>query len=87
LAAAATATGSKFAIAETVSEALDLASTQQNASQQQSGPLHSGPLHPGLIVVSGSVYLVGEARTLLLDTTAPNTAPNTAAQLSGRPNP
>jgi dihydrofolate synthase/folylpolyglutamate synthase len=52
LVAAAKATGSSYSTADTVSEALALA-----ASQQESG----------LIVVSGSVYLVGEARTLLLE--------------------
>jgi len=52
LAAAAKATGSAYVTAETVSEALALASS-----------LHDS----GLVVVSGSVYLVGEARTLLLE--------------------
>jgi dihydrofolate synthase/folylpolyglutamate synthase len=59
LAAAATATGSQFAKVDTVAEALALAAS-----------------HPGseLIVVSGSVYLVGEARTLLLENASPNAA-------------
>ena len=52
LAAAAKATGSAYVTAETVSEALALASSLQDS---------------GLVVVSGSVYLVGEARTLLLE--------------------
>jgi dihydrofolate synthase/folylpolyglutamate synthase len=52
LTAAAKATGSTFATADTVGQALALASSQMES---------------GLIVVSGSVYLVGEARTLLLD--------------------
>jgi dihydrofolate synthase/folylpolyglutamate synthase len=52
LTTAAMATGSVYATAETVSEALALAAKQQDY---------------GLIVVSGSVYLVGEARTLLLE--------------------
>jgi dihydrofolate synthase/folylpolyglutamate synthase len=56
LGAAAKATGSTFATAETVSEAFALAAMKQNSSRTASG----------LIVVSGSVYLVGGARTLLL---------------------
>jgi dihydrofolate synthase/folylpolyglutamate synthase len=51
LAIAAKATGSDYATAHTVAEALALASRQQDS---------------GVIVVSGSVYLVGEARSLLL---------------------
>jgi dihydrofolate synthase/folylpolyglutamate synthase len=57
LVAAAQATGSRFATAETVSDALVLASDHQDSGQHTSG----------LIVVSGSVYLVGEARTLLFE--------------------
>jgi dihydrofolate synthase/folylpolyglutamate synthase len=70
--AAAKATGVNFTVADTVSEALALASINQ---------------HSSLIVVSGSVYLVGEARSLLLASTAPNTTPHTVEQPSGRPNP
>jgi dihydrofolate synthase/folylpolyglutamate synthase len=57
LTAAAKATGSDYVTAESVSEALALASGLQDS---------------GLIVVSGSVYLVGEARTLLLENVAQN---------------
>jgi len=77
LAAAATATGSSFVVAETVSQALALASTQQ----------HSGQLHSGLIVISGSVYLVGEARTLLLENGPTSAKTQTAEHPSGRPQP
>ena len=55
LTAAAKTTGSDYVAADTVSEALALAASQQDS---------------GLIVVSGSVYLVGEARTLLLESFA-----------------
>ncbi|MBF6592803.1 MAG: bifunctional folylpolyglutamate synthase/dihydrofolate synthase, partial [Ktedonobacterales bacterium] len=51
LLAAAEATGTPAVAAESVQEALELA--RQHAAD-------------GVIVVSGSVYLVGEARTLLL---------------------
>jgi dihydrofolate synthase/folylpolyglutamate synthase len=51
LVAAATATGNEAVAADSVSQALQLA--KQRA-------------HAGLVVVSGSVFLVGEARTLLL---------------------
>jgi dihydrofolate synthase/folylpolyglutamate synthase len=84
LVVAAKATGSEYATADTVSEALALASSQQGS---------------GLIVVSGSVYLVGEARTLLLENFAQksentahkiedppsNTRPQALDSLSGRP--
>jgi dihydrofolate synthase/folylpolyglutamate synthase len=72
LAAAAKATGSTFATADTVAEALALASGQQDSE---------------LIVVSGSVYLVGEARTLLLENAAQSTSTQTAENASGRPKP
>ena len=57
LTAAAKATGSAYITADSVSEALAVASSSQDS---------------GLIVVSGSVYLVGEARTLLLKDVAWN---------------
>ena len=57
LTAAAKATGSAYITADSVSEALAVASSSQDS---------------GLIVVSGSVYLVGEARTLLLENVAQN---------------
>jgi dihydrofolate synthase/folylpolyglutamate synthase len=86
LSAAAKATGSEYVTADTVSEALAFASSQQNS---------------GLIVVSGSVYLVGEARTLLLENfaqksesaahkiedPASNARTQAALSLSGRPKP
>jgi dihydrofolate synthase / folylpolyglutamate synthase len=88
LTAAAKSTGSIFATADTVSEALALASSQQDSNQQDSGQHESS-----LIVVSGSVYLVGEARTLLLDNAvleARNSAPfetaQTGSRATGRPN-
>ena len=77
LAAAAEATGSAFATAETVSEALALATNQQGSSQHDSE----------LIVVSGSVYLVGEARTLLLEKSSPDTSYHNAGNPSGRHQP
>ena len=51
LLSAAQATGTEATVADSVSEALDLAAELTNG---------------GVAVVSGSVYLVGEARTLLL---------------------
>jgi dihydrofolate synthase/folylpolyglutamate synthase len=51
LEAAATATGSATTVAASVGEALKLAAERSQG---------------GVVVVSGSVYLVGEARTLLL---------------------
>jgi dihydrofolate synthase/folylpolyglutamate synthase len=54
LLAAAKATGTPAIAAESVTQALELA--EQLATEQGRG----------VIVVSGSVYLVGEARTLLL---------------------
>jgi dihydrofolate synthase/folylpolyglutamate synthase len=77
MAAAAAATGSTFVTADTVSEALALASSQQDSGQRGSE----------LVVVSGSVYLVGEARTLLLEGRAPNTTTQTGQNPSGRPQP
>jgi dihydrofolate synthase/folylpolyglutamate synthase len=71
LAAAAAATGSNFATVQSAGEALAIASTQQDS---------------GVIVVSGSVYLVGEARTLLLEKAAPN-ATQTAHLHTGRRQP
>lgn len=56
LLAAANATGTPAVAAESVAHALQLA--QHRAGSQP---------HAGVIVVSGSVYLVGEARTLLLE--------------------
>ncbi|MGD0733828.1 MAG: folylpolyglutamate synthase/dihydrofolate synthase family protein [Terracidiphilus sp.] len=56
LLAAAIVTGTPAVKAESVSQAIELATVQ---IRQQSSPA-------GQIVVSGSVYLVGEARTLLL---------------------
>jgi len=53
LAAAAKAVGAPAVAAETVSEALQLA---QDRAAQVGGP----------VVITGSVFLVGEARTLLL---------------------
>jgi dihydrofolate synthase/folylpolyglutamate synthase len=55
LLAAAAATGTPAVAAESVSQALQLA--QHHVAESQEG---------GVIVVSGSVFLVGEARTLLL---------------------
>jgi folylpolyglutamate synthase/dihydropteroate synthase len=49
--AAARATGVPALVAESVSQALDLARL---------------PSEGGVVVISGSVYLVGEARALLL---------------------
>jgi dihydrofolate synthase/folylpolyglutamate synthase len=72
LAAAATATGSQFARVDTVAEALALAAS------------HPGS---GLIIVSGSVYLVGEARTLLLENASPNAAHQAADQPLGGQEP
>jgi dihydrofolate synthase/folylpolyglutamate synthase len=77
LTAAAKATGASFATAETVSEAFALAARQQGSGQQDSE----------VIVVSGSVYLVGEARTLLLENSAPNTTNPTEERPSGSPQP
>jgi dihydrofolate synthase/folylpolyglutamate synthase len=80
LATAADATGSTFVIANSVSEALAVASSRQDSSQQSSE----------LIVVSGSVYLVGEARTLLLENAVQkmeNARPKTAANPAGRHQP
>ena len=56
LLAAAKATGTPALAAESVAQALELAKQQVREQGRESG----------LIVVSGSVYLVGEARTLLL---------------------
>jgi dihydrofolate synthase/folylpolyglutamate synthase len=50
LAAAAEATGVPYTAAGTVEEAIEMAESH----------------HPARIVISGSLYLVGEARTLLL---------------------
>jgi len=72
LTAAAEATGSRFATADTVSAALALASSQQDS---------------GLIVVSGSVYLVGEARTLLLEGPYSGRASHFMENSSGRSEP
>jgi dihydrofolate synthase/folylpolyglutamate synthase len=68
LAAAARATGSQFASADSVGDALALAASHHNS---------------GLIVVSGSVYLVGEARSLLLDNAASTASTQPAALASG----
>ncbi len=70
LAAAATATGSQFVTAHTVSDALALASSHQDS---------------GLIVVSGSVYLVGEARTLLLESAPADLEKQPSDQPAGGP--
>ena len=56
LLAAAKATGTPALAAESVSQALELAEKWMKEQGSENG----------LIVVSGSVYLVGEARTLLL---------------------
>jgi dihydrofolate synthase/folylpolyglutamate synthase len=77
LTSAAQATGSRFATADTVSDALALAS----------GPHSPGEQRPELIVVSGSIYLVGEARTLLLESQAQNTEAHAVATLAGRAQP
>jgi dihydrofolate synthase/folylpolyglutamate synthase len=72
LIAAAKATGSTFATANDAAEAIALASGQKDS---------------GLIVVSGSVYLVGEARTLLLANSERKTetaAPDTLETPAGR---
>jgi dihydrofolate synthase/folylpolyglutamate synthase len=73
LTAAAKATGSTFTTADSAAEALALASSQNDS---------------GLIVVSGSVYLVGEARTLLLANSKrkrESAAPDTLETPAGRP--
>jgi dihydrofolate synthase/folylpolyglutamate synthase len=72
LTAAAQSTGSSFATADSVSDALALASTQHDS---------------GLIVVSGSVYLVGEARTLLLANSTPGTTSQPVENSRGRIHP
>jgi len=59
LLAAARATGTPTIAAESVSQALELAVQRVKGFREQGS-------ESGLIVVSGSVYLVGEARTLLL---------------------
>ena len=57
LLAAAEATGTPATVADSVAQALKLAKEQLGERQA----------NPGQIVVSGSVYLVGEARSLLLN--------------------
>ena len=58
LLAAAEATGTPAIAASSVAEALNLASRAPNPQEAQSAPR--------AVVISGSVYLVGEARSLLL---------------------
>jgi dihydrofolate synthase/folylpolyglutamate synthase len=77
LTAAAKATGTSFVTAESVSEAFALAPRQQGPGQRNSE----------LIVVSGSVYLVGEARTLLLENSAPKNTNPTEERPPGRLQP
>jgi dihydrofolate synthase/folylpolyglutamate synthase len=87
LVAAARVTGCEFATADTVAEAI----TSSLASLGQVGSRKPGC---ELIVVSGSVYLVGEARSLLLDgqlpsrdDVAPDPPIQAGANLNGRPQP
>jgi len=62
LLAAAEATGTPATVADSVTQALQLAKEQVE---------HNKP-YSGIVVVSGSVYLVGEARSLLLHEADPN---------------
>ena len=73
LLAAAEATGTAAAAAESVAEALQMAratcAESPSGSRRDLNPAQTpdGALAPrGLIVISGSVYLVGEARSLLM---------------------
>jgi dihydrofolate synthase / folylpolyglutamate synthase len=59
---AAVATGTRAVPAESVSAALEMA--QRRVHNTDSKP---GMVEPGVVVISGSIYLVGEARTLLLN--------------------
>jgi dihydrofolate synthase/folylpolyglutamate synthase len=69
---AARATGSQFATADTVAEALALAASHEDA---------------GLVVLSGSAYLVGEARTLLIQSAVLNLTAQAVTQQSRGPQP
>ncbi len=72
LLAAAASTGTPAFAASSVNQAIELA--LEHAAAHPSSP----------IVVSGSVYLVGDARTRLLDRSAPAVAPNQTAERVGQ---
>ena len=87
LLAAAAATGTPAQAAESVAAALQLANTavppvSNTAVPPVSGPAVAGVSKPpqALVVISGSVYLVGEARSLLMRDCAPSIPPLSAAE-------
>ena len=87
LLAAAAATGTPAQAAESVAAALQLANTavppvSNTAVPPVSGPAVAGVSKPpqALVVISGSVYLVGEARSLLMRDCAPSIPPLSEAE-------
>jgi dihydrofolate synthase/folylpolyglutamate synthase len=64
LLAAAASTGTPAAAATSVAEALELAETSASAANRSAGG--AGTVRRAVVVIAGSVYLVGEARALLL---------------------